>query len=224
MAGDEVRNVNAPGGSRQAGKTRGEPSADHKREQVRGNLKKFADALDAFARQNKAESLMLGGTETNVAQFREMLPSQWSDRLRGMFSIAQRAPEGEVRDRSLEALHAAETAREEKLVEAIRVAAAKSANGAVGMDDTLLALHAGRVQTLALVEGLGVPGFQCNGCGYLATHNNGTCPYCGSTFREVANAAEHAVRRVVEQGGNVEFLEEESALKGLGGIAALLRY
>jgi peptide subunit release factor 1 (eRF1) len=166
----------------------------------------------------------LGGTETNIAQFREMIPAQWNEKLRGTFAIAQRAPEGEVRDRSLEALHAAEMAREEKLVEAIRVAAAKSANGAVGMDDTLLALHAGRVQTLALVEGLDVPGFQCNGCGYLATHNHGACPYCGSTFREVANAAEHLVRRVVEQGGSVEFLEEDSALKDVGGIAALLRY
>ncbi len=223
MAGDEVRSVNAPGGNRQAGRTRGEPT-DHKRELVRSNLKKFVDALDTFARQHKAESLLLGGTETNIAQFREMLPPPWRDRLQGGFPISSRASETEVRDRSLEALHAAHKARQEKLVESIRVAAAKAANGTVGMDDTLLALHAGRVQTLALVEGLEVPGYQCNGCGYLTIHDNGACPYCGNTFRPVENAAEHAVRRVVEQGGGIEFMEEDSQLVEIGGIAALLRY
>lgn len=225
IEGEEIRSVKAASGNRQAGHVKGQEPAAHKKEIVRANLKKFADALEAFARHNKAESLILGGTAENTHQFREMLPAAWRDRLQGEISIPLTASEKEVRDRSLEALQAAQRERQEKLVQNIQVAARKSANGAIGLDSTLEALHAGRVQTLALVEGLHAPGFQCTGCGYVSTSRyEEACPFCGGAFRPIQNAAELAVRRVVDQGGKIEFLEENSALAEAGGIGALLRY
>ncbi len=222
--GEEIRSVNAASGNRQAGIVKGQEPAAHKKEIVRGNLKRFVDSLEAFARQNKAESLLLGGTDANTNLLKEMLSAAWRERLLGVFPIPLTASEKEVRDRSLEVLQAAQRQRQEKLVQSIEVAAAKEANGAMGLDRTLEALHAGRVQTLALIEGLHVPGYQCTGCGYLSTANVTPCPFCGGGFSQIQNAAEFAVRRVVDQGGKVEFLEEDSALAKAGGIGALLRY
>jgi hypothetical protein len=220
--GEEIRSVKAASGNRQAGHVKGQEPAAHKKEIVRANLKKFADALEAFARHNKAESLILGGTAENTHLFREMLPAAWRDRLQGELSVPLTASEKEVRDRSLEVLQAAQRERQEKLVQNIQVAARKSANGAI----RLTARPSARRQSRrSLIEGLQAPGFQCTGCGYVSSSRyEAACPFCGSAFRQIQNAAELAVRRVVDQGGKIEFLEEDSALAEAGGIGALLRY
>ncbi|HQA70005.1 MAG TPA: hypothetical protein PK801_16885, partial [Aggregatilineales bacterium] len=72
--------------------------------------------------------------------------------------------------------------------------AARGGNGVVGVDDTLAAVQEGRVQTLVLVEGALPP--------------------------EVAGPA---IARVLDLGGEIEFVGEESAL-GADQIGALLRY
>lgn len=224
LQGEEIRSVKAASGNRQAGLVRGQDPEGHKRELVRANFKRFADAFENFARQNRAESLVIGGTDANTSQLREMLHPGWRSRWQGTFNAPLAASEKEVRDRSLDVLQTAQKTRQERLVATIQVAAAKDANGAIGLDSTLAALHAGRVQTLALVEGLEAPGFQCTGCGYLTTVRESECPFCGRQLAQISNAAEFAVRQVVDQGGKIEFLEDNSPLAEVGGIAALLRY
>ncbi len=223
-SGETVRNISASGGNRGAGIVRGQDPMAHKREIVRSNMKLFAGTLDIFSR-GQPTALLLAGPEEAVSQFREVLSASWRSRLQGALALPHNASEKEVRERSLEVLQAAQKARQEKLVETIRTAAAKQANGTVGIEPTLDALHAGRVQALALVEGLEAPGFRCTGCGYGTTVAAERCQFCGQPLAQVANAAEHAVRQAIEQGATVEFLEEDTpAARQLDGMGALLRY
>ncbi len=80
-------------------------------------------------------------------------------------------------------------------MERVRTLAAKGAAGVVGLKETQAAIDAGRVQTLLLVEGAVPP-----------------------------EIADPAIVKVVDYGGDVEFISDGSPLAAEGGIAALLRY
>ncbi len=224
ISGDEVRNLSATGGSRQDGTVRGSSPSTHNREIVKANWRVFADALDGFARQSKATALLLAGSEETVVQFKEMLASQWRTRLHGMFTASMMTADKDIREQALAKLQEHQKAVQIELVDSIRAAAARAANGIVGAADTLEALHSGRVHTLALVEGLQTPGYRCTGCGFVTTVASDSCQFCGNTLAAIPNVAEYAVRQVVDQGGTVEFLEAGTPLDQVDGMAALLRY
>jgi peptide subunit release factor 1 (eRF1) len=110
------------------------------------------------------------------------------------------------------------------LAEAIITGAAKQADGVVGLEATLEAVHAGRVQTLAIEEGLHAAGHRCESCGHVTVQAGDTCALCGGALAEMRDVIEHAVRQAVEQAASIEFLEEDTPLGEHGGIGALLRY
>ncbi len=126
--------------------------------------------------------------------------------------------------RAMEIGKAAEQNHEARLVDVVITSAAKRRGGVVQLDDTLKAVHDGRVQTLVLREGYRAPGYQCSGCGYLTAHAHASCPFCGSPFKQIPDAVEMAVRNVMQHGGEVEVLQNAKAGEKLGHIGALLRY
>ncbi len=193
LEGDEVKRLKGGGGA--ASRARGDDISGRGREMVRGNLKDFADALVTFCKRNKAEHILLGGADTTVHQFADLLPQPWSERVEGMFSISMRAPENEVLAQSLEVLQERFKAREAELVDAVLTLAAKGANGVVGLDETRKAAWSGRVQTLLLAEGIIAP-----------------------------EVLDPLIATVVDLGGTVEFVDAESPLSESGGVGALLRY
>lgn len=193
MEGEEIKRLKAGGGAR--GRARGDDLSGYSAEAARGNLRRFAERLASFCRRANIEHVLLGGTDTTLHQFREMLPQVWQDRVEGMFNIAMRAADGDVLEQSLDAMRTQQELREVALVEQIRTLAAKGGAGVVGIKETREASEAGRVQTLVLAEGAVTP-----------------------------EEAEPVIARVLDYGGAVEFVGEESVLAGEGGIGALLRY
>lgn len=177
------------------GRARGDDLSGYGQETVRGNFKEFADRLVVFCKRHKTEHILLGGADPTLHQFRSALPQPWQERVKGLFAVSMRASENDVLEVSLQAMQAQEEAREAALVERVMTLAAKGTNGVTGLKDTLAAVDAGRVQTLILVEGALAP-----------------------------DVADPAIARVVDTGGNVEFVAEESALVAAEGIGALLRY
>lgn len=193
--GDEVKRLKAGGGASGRSRGRGEDLRGSIQATVKGNLKAFADAFGVFCKHHDAEHVLLGGAEPTLHAFQEELSPDGRDAVEGTFSVAMRAPEGEVLERALDLMQRREEEREARLVETIRTLAAKEANGVVGLEDTLSAIDAGRVQTLVLVEGSIPP-----------------------------DQADPAIVRTVDYGGDVRFVAEDSPLAEHGGIGALLRY
>lgn len=177
------------------GRARGDDLSGYTQETVRGNLKGFADALVLFCKRHKAEHILLGGSEPTLHLFKSFLSQPWQDRVEGMFTVSMHASDSEVLAESLRVMQAKEEAREAALVEHVRTLAAKGAAGVVGLKETQAAIDAGRVQTLLLVEGAVPP-----------------------------EVADPAIVKVVDHGGEVEFISNGSPLAAEGGIAALLRY
>jgi peptide subunit release factor 1 (eRF1) len=102
--------------------------------------------------------------------------------------------------------------------------AAKGRGGAVGLDDTLKALHEGRIQTLVIREGYRAPGTRCKQCGYISSQTMDTCPFCNGGTESISDIVELAVRQALQTGSEVEVLHDNQVLKGFDKIGALLRY
>ena len=153
-----------------------------------------------------------------------MLPKAMAEIVRGTFRADMNASVEDIRDRSLEVMEGVERLREAQLVDAIITAAAKGSNGVVRLDDTLSAVHDGRVQTLVVAEVYHAPGYQCTGCGYITALSNDKCPFCGKDFAEIPDAVESAIHQAIASGASVEIIHESTALERAGQIGALLRY
>jgi hypothetical protein len=194
--GEEIQRLKSSGGSGSGRTSRGDDLQSAREEAVRGNLRRFADELEAFCRRQGAVShLLLGGVESTTSQFKGMLSPRLQNCLEGTFAISMQAHDKEVLSQSLAIIQKSQAASEAQLVEAIRVGAAKRAGGVVGLQPTLDAIAAGRVQKLVLAE--------------------------GSLSPEVAD---EAITQALEYGGEVVLVDGDSPLAETEGIGALLRY
>lgn len=226
--GEEIRRLKKGGGSSRAGavasRSGGRGGSQRERELAAQNLRDAANAAVVFFETRDLKRLLIGGTEETVAQFRELLPKHLQDSIIGTFSPDTNAKDHEILDHSLQIVQEVDHEREARLVEATITAAAKGSNGVIRMDDTLGAVSEGRVQTLIVSEGFQAPGYRCQSCTYITGQKLSACPFCGGEIREIPDAVELAIQRVMEQGGEVEIVEEKSKLDAAGGIGALLRY
>jgi peptide chain release factor subunit 1 len=225
VLGEEVRHAKSGGGSQSAGSRGGVAGQTRHIEGIaERNLRESAQFAARFFNEHNVRRVLLGGTESNLAQFVEHLPKRWQSLVIGTFPIDMTATPAQVLEKAMEAAAQSEANRESRLVDAIITAAAKGAEGTIGLDDTLGAVHAGNVQTLVTLDGFRAAGFRCQGCGFLTAQAVQKCPFCASHLEEIEDAVELAVRQVMSTGGEVEILEGNQPLENAGNIGALLRY
>jgi predicted ATP-dependent serine protease len=67
-------------------------------------------------------------------------------------------------------------------------------------------------------------GYRCQRCSYLTTQTLPKCPFCGGAFDQIEDAVELAVRKVLEDNGEVEIIRDVPNLERAGSIGGLLRY
>jgi len=224
VLGEEVRHTKRGGASSIRGQRGGAAGQTrYSEEVVDRNIKDAVEFAVRFFEENRVRRILIGGTDDNVAQFRTRLPKTWQSLVIGTFPMNMTAKHTEVLARAIEIGQQAERRREARLVDSAITNAAKGADGVVRLDETLSAVHEGRVQTLIVKEGYRSAGYQCTGCGYLTTQKVGTCPFCGKDFATIEDAVEMAVRRVMQSGGDVEIVRDNPSLEKVG-IGALLRY
>ncbi len=224
ILGEAVRHTKRGGASSVHGQRGGTAGQTRYSEAVVDrNIKEAVEFAIRFFEENRVRRILIGGTDGNVAQFRSHLPKAWQSLVVGTFPMSMTTKHTEVLARTMEIGQQAERHREARLVDAIITSAAKDAGGVVRLDETLSAVHEGRVQTLIVQEGYRSAGYQCKGCDYLTTQKLATCPFCGQGFAEIEDAVEMAVRKVMQSGGDVEIVYANPSLEKLG-IGALLRY
>jgi hypothetical protein len=225
FVGEDVRKLKRGRGSAGGhGRRGGAPiSSQHEEEVVRRNIRDAIARTQSFCQRYEPRRIILAGADRTVAQFQEALPKHLQDKVIGTFSADLNASEPEIRETSIEIIHRVEDERKEALVDAVFTAAAKGRNGVIRLADTLGAAHEGRVQTLVIDRHYHEPGYQCNHCNYITDHALKTCPFCGGDFREISDAAEALVTKVIEDGGRVEVVEDNPKAE-MFGVGALLRY
>jgi peptide chain release factor subunit 1 len=225
VLGEEVRHTKRGGGSQAAGRRGGVAGKTNYEEALADkNIKDAADYAARFFSENNVRRVLIGGTDDNVKPFRASLPKAWQSLVVGTFPMMMNASQVEVKEKAMQIGIEAEDRRKAKLINTVITGAAKGKGGVVRLEDTLRAVHEGRVMTLVIKDGLRVSGWSCRGCGYITTQIDGTCPYCGNEFDQIADVIEMAVRDVMQAGGEVEVIHTDDGLAEYESIGGLLRY
>jgi peptide subunit release factor 1 (eRF1) len=165
--------------------------------------------------------LVVGGHETSIVEFVELLPEPIRRHLAGTFVVdphAMAAPE--VRTRSAHARSARRSERERELRRDIgdREAGGQAVSGVVRCAD---AVNRSLADLLIVGGDETVPGFVCDTCGNLSVEG-ASCPVCGGRFRAVPDVVDELVARVVHEHGQVEFVGRDEDNSG-PWVAARLR-
>ena len=89
----------------------------------------------------------------------------------------------------------------------------------------MAALEKGEVETLLISDQELGPGAECTNCGHLMADAVSKCEICNQQMRIFDNGAECLVRRIIATNNiDLEVLPNHPQLKGLGGVAAQLRF
>ena len=225
IVGEEIRHVKHGGASAMAGRRGGMAGqTNYTDEAAERNMREAANFAAHFLTENNVRRVLIGGTDENVALFRNLLPKSWQSLIVGTFPMGMTASAEDVMARAMEIGQQAELSREKEIISKIITAAAKGRGGVLGLEDTLRALHERRIQVLAIQEGYRAPGYRCQGCGYLTAQAAQACAYCGAALEQIPDAVEMAVHDLMHTGGEVDILHHPSPETGFKAIGALLRY
>jgi peptide subunit release factor 1 (eRF1) len=225
VLGESVRRTKKGGGSQMGGRRSGDGGqAQYTAEVTERNMRESAEFAAKFFAENNIRRVLIGGTDDNISLFRNHLSKSWQSLIVGTFPMSMTASHDDVMERAMKIGQKAEQKREAQIVETVITAAAKDRGGVIGLDKTLSMVHEGRIQSLLVLESFRAPGYRCLGCGYLTSEKLDSCPFCSDNFEEIPDAVDLAVRRVLEEGGEVDVLHENPKLEEHGQIGALLRY
>jgi stalled ribosome rescue protein Dom34 len=225
ILGESVRHTKHGGASAKPGMRGGIAGQTRYEDEVAGrNIRDVAEFAAHFFSENNVRRVLIGGTEENTALLRNQLPKSWQSLIVGTFPMSMTASKLDVLERTMQIGKEAEYRKEEQILKKLVTGAAKERGGVLNLDETLGAVHDGRVQTLVIQEGYRASGSQCRGCGYITAQDLPVCKFCGSKFEQIPDAVEMAVYKVMKGGGEVEVLQHEHKVDGFKNIGALLRY
>ena len=224
ITGDEVKQTKRGGGNAMHGRMGGSDPSGKVDNIIERNIKDIIDYATDFFTHNHIRRILIGGSEDNIARFKEELPKSWQSLVVGDFSLSMNAGYLDVLEQTTRAALATQEKINQGLVNQAITLAAKGINGVTGLIDTLNAIHEGRVKTLLVLEDFVQAGYRCDGCGYLSVQELETCPFCNGHFNRIDDAVEMAVRETLRNNAEVKVLTEAPALAQAGKIAAILRY
>ena len=224
VLGDDIKQIKHGGGTAVAGRMGGTGAGSSVDNVIERNSKVAAEVAGVFFTRTHIRRIMLGGTEENIARFKQALLKHWQSLVVVDLPIQMAAGDLEIVETVLNEAEAVQEAIAARLVDEAITLAAKGGPGAKGLIDTLNANHEGRIKTLLVDEDFEQAGYRCLGCGYLTVQALGQCPFCGGTFETIPAAVEMAVQESLLKNADVKVISENKALTDVGQIAAILRY
>lgn len=224
-AGEAIRHTKLGGASTFPGRLGGIAGrTHHEEEMVERNIKEEVDFAIRFFEDKHIHRILLSGTDENIAQFKANLPKAWIPRVIGTFSASMLDSHAEILAKTIQIGRQVELERENKLIEDLITNAANGVSASVGLEPTLEAISASRVQTLLVSQGFTQPIRHCLDCGLVTTKDGSKCAACEGSLEQVADGMELAVNTVMRRGGDVEIVMPTPAFTQAGSIGAYLRY
>jgi peptide subunit release factor 1 (eRF1) len=224
ITGEEVKQTKRGGGNAMPGRMGGSSASANVENIIDRNIKEVIEYATAFFNQHHVRRIMIGGTDDNIARFKEALPKSWQSLVIGEFPMSMNANHSEVLEQATKQALSAQEELNKALVDQAITLSAKGSTGVTGLIDSLNVIHEGRVKTLLVSEGFEHEGYRCSGCGYLTTQPLDPCPFCGGTFERIDAAVERAIQESLQKNADVKIVQDNEQLEKAGHIAALLRY
>jgi peptide subunit release factor 1 (eRF1) len=182
-----------------------------------------AETLGHLVEEREIETIVLAGEARTVALFLARLPRALAARVAGTVTGARHEAAVVLARRASDLLARVDHARDEAAVEALVTEALKGGRAVVGIEHTLEAAARGAVRRLYVMKGFSAVGRECAACGALHHAPVDHCVACGAVTRDV-QLCDAMVDRVIAASGDVEFVDEASALRDAGAVGATLRY
>lgn len=224
ILGDEVKQQKRGGGDMMHGRKGGSNLSSKVENIIERNIKEVIESAAVFFNKHHIRRILIGGSDDNIARFKEALPKSWQSLVVGEFSLGMTASHPEILAQSHTEIMAIQHKINQSLVNQAITQTAKGENGVIGLIDTLNAIHEGRVKTLLVLHDFEKAGYRCQGCAYLTVQALDTCPFCNASFATIDKAVEMAVQQTLIKNSEAKILLENEALAQAGSIAALLRY
>ena len=222
--GEEVKQAKRGGGNAMPGRMGGSGASANIENIIDRNIKEVIESAVAFFNQQHIRRIMIGGTDDNVARFKEEMLKSWQSLVVGEFPMSMTANHQDVLEKVTEEVLLARKKLIQSLVEEAFTLAAKGSAGVTGLIDTLNAIHEGRVKTLLVSEDYEQTGYRCTGCGYLSIQKLDHCPFCNGKFMTIEAAVDLAVLEALHNNADVKVIRQNEKLEQAGHIAAILRY
>lgn len=204
----------------------GEAAKDHqkrKAEEARQFFREFAHDVQVHDRRWHPAGYLLLGTSENTSHFREFLPQSISERVVHV-GPAPLDESASVIVARLSGFFENDALRSRaESIDRLRDRMRTGHYAVGGVDDALVQLQEGNVETLVIARDLASQGGQCTQCNFVLARPSGTCPYCGGSLRDGIDLAESMVRIATEQEAGIAFVEAD-VLREVDGVGALLRF
>lgn len=187
------------------------------------HLRRAARATFQVFREQGFDHLVIGAPdEVGTALKRELHP-YLQERIAAQSGLAVGASDDEIMQAAMAVEGDLERTRELVLVTRLRNALGTGHAGVAGLEGTLEALVARRVDTLLVSDDYESPGWRCRSCSFVGTRGPG-CPVCEARMDRVDDVVEEAVEEALTQSCRVVVCSGNADLDVLGRIGALLRY
>jgi hypothetical protein len=175
----------------------------------------------AFA-QFEARHLLLACSPELEAEIRAALPPAIAAKVGGRFKVSMEAKLGEIAAAAHELQEEIE-AREELATVTAALEAPLSAT-AWGVQETLDALHEGRVMRLVVDDTLRLAGFVCQRCQAAYEAEAPHCPRCGGPLQAVDDLVERAIEMALDQDAALELVRSPRARERLASRAPMMAF
>lgn len=198
-------------------------------EMVTKHLKKVAQEAKSLFDAKFFNWIIIGGRQALLNQFRPFLPYDMHKKLIGQIVVEPEAPLNAILKKSEEITRLALDKHEADMIARLKSEThAKSGKGIFGLQPTLHSLRRGSVDTLIITRGFRSAGIKCLSCSFIGTpeetSNDHQCPVCSSPVYPVRDVIEDAITYAYKNGCKVDNVNENSRLKMMGNVGAILRF
>jgi len=186
-------------------------------------VKELCDALERYWQAEKPDGLVILATPENAGELRRRLTPELQRHLVASSTLPPETGADQLIGRIVTTLENAKIDQERRLSEQLYERLAGDYMAVAGLEDTLLRLQSGQLETLVVSDLFEARGRRCSRCSSLFTPEASTCLYCGSVTDDVdlRNWMEKTAER---QRLRIEVLQGRSFLDNLGGVAGLLKF
>lgn len=199
------------------------------------HVKEVVEALERIVQRENLDAILIAGDPVVIPIFREQLPQHLADKVIDEIALPTNAPEHEILRASYETLQRSNERTDRERVDAALNAYRAGGLGAVGADETLLALTNGQVDELLITASLAnIEQLRGTKAAQMALANDAglsepavepvAAGEAQRTDIATVRLADELVAKAQQTGARITFIEDASLLERCGGVAALLRY
>lgn len=193
------------------------------------HFRKIAQEAEKLADARDLPWLIVGGRQNMITTFESALSPALRKKVIGHVVVEPDAPLVDVIHKTADVARKAEEKHQQEIIDRLRnEAQGNNGKGIHGLQPTLQSLRRGGVNTLIVTKEFKAPGFVCHKCFFIGTPNekgaSDSCPICGGPAHLLDDVVEEAITYAYMQGCRVENTNENSRMKIMGNIGALLRY